>query len=102
MKDGKIKGGISGRLPFVGLDPYRRHDFEVLGLSVDDLIDAYVQTILSVIAIDKLCVRIAQPPSERLDASSSGDDRISAQHSFNLSLFAELNPDPVLIRELWA
>ena len=30
MKDGKIKGGISGRLPFVGLDPYRRHDFEVL------------------------------------------------------------------------
>ena len=29
-KDGKIKGGISGRLTLIGLDPYGRHDFEVL------------------------------------------------------------------------
>ncbi|CAG8694798.1 11669_t:CDS:2, partial [Ambispora leptoticha] len=35
-----------------------RKDFNQLGLGVDDLIDAYVQTCLSVIAIDKMCMRL--------------------------------------------
>jgi hypothetical protein len=35
-----------------------RKDFNQLGLGVDDLIDAYVQTVLSVIAIDKMCQRL--------------------------------------------
>ncbi|CAG8452907.1 7494_t:CDS:2 [Scutellospora calospora] len=30
--------------------------FEILGLGIDDLIDAYVQTVLSVIAIDKMSI----------------------------------------------
>jgi hypothetical protein len=35
-----------------------RKDFNILGLGVDDLIDAYVQTVLSVIAIDRLCEKL--------------------------------------------
>ncbi|KAI3653370.1 hypothetical protein MP228_001317 [Amoeboaphelidium protococcarum] len=35
-----------------------RKDFNTLGYGVDDLIDAYVQTVLSVIAIDKMCCRL--------------------------------------------
>lgn len=35
-----------------------RKDFNSLGYGVDDLIDAYVQTVLSVIAIDRLCQRL--------------------------------------------
>lgn len=64
---------------------------------MDDLIDSYVQIIHSVIAIDKMCVRVAQPSSECLDTMPA-DNRFS---HFNHKLFAELNPDPMLIRELW-
>ena len=35
-----------------------RKDFNCLGVGIDDLIDGYVQTVLSVIAIDKLCERL--------------------------------------------
>ena len=32
-----------------------RRDFNTLGLGLDDLIEAYVQTVLSVTAIDRMC-----------------------------------------------
>ena len=35
-----------------------RKDFNSLGIGVDDLIDAYVQTVMSVIAIDRMCQRL--------------------------------------------
>ncbi|KAG5519906.1 hypothetical protein PMAC_000183 [Pneumocystis sp. 'macacae'] len=35
-----------------------RKDFNTLGISLDDLIEGYVQTVLSVIAIDKLATRL--------------------------------------------
>lgn len=35
-----------------------RKDFNSLGIGIDDLIDAYVQTVLSVIAIDRMCQRL--------------------------------------------
>lgn len=35
-----------------------RKDFNILGIGIDDLIDAYVQTVLSVIAIDKMCLQL--------------------------------------------
>jgi hypothetical protein len=35
-----------------------RKDFNTLGIGIDDLIDAYVQTVLSVIAIDRMCQRL--------------------------------------------
>ena len=35
-----------------------RKDFNTLGIGIDDLIDAYVQTVLSVIAIDRMCIKL--------------------------------------------
>ncbi|KAG0256841.1 hypothetical protein BG011_004294 [Mortierella polycephala] len=63
-----------------------RKDFNQLGLGVDDMIDAYIQTVLSVIAIDKMCQRLM------------GHD-LSGQ-SFDMELFKALNPDSVLWQEI--
>jgi hypothetical protein len=59
-----------------------RKDFNCLGIGVDDLIDAYVQTVLSVIAIDKMC------------------HRLMPNDSFDMDLFSALNPDPALLEEI--
>ncbi|KAJ2880552.1 hypothetical protein H4R27_004654 [Coemansia aciculifera] len=60
-----------------------RKDFNQLGIGIDDLIDAYIQTVLSVIAIDKMCQRLVD----------DGD-------KFNYDLFRALNPDDALLSEL--
>ncbi|KAJ1965646.1 hypothetical protein GGI12_000642 [Dipsacomyces acuminosporus] len=57
-------------------------DFNQLGIGLDDLIDAYIQTVLSVIAIDKMCQRLVD-----------GDE-------FNFELFRALNPDDALFKEI--
>lgn len=36
-------------------------DFPMLGVDVDDLVDAFVKTVLTVVAIDKVCVRLMEP-----------------------------------------
>ena len=59
-----------------------RKDFNQLGLGLDDLINAYVQTVLASIAIDKMCCRLMK----------SG--------TFDLDLFRSLNDDPALIAEV--
>lgn len=59
-----------------------RRDFNQLGIGVDDLIDAYIQTVLSVIAIDKM------------------SDVLMKGGRFNHQLFRDLNPDNALIREI--
>ncbi|OMJ08027.1 hypothetical protein AYI69_g11224 [Smittium culicis] len=58
-------------------------DFNKLGLGIDDLIDCYIQTVLSTIAIDKMCKKL-----------------INADNSFNAKLFADLNPDDSLLDEI--
>jgi len=60
-----------------------RKDFNRLGLGIDDLIDAYVQTILSAVAIDKMCVKL-----------------VDQDGLFNFSLFASLNEDSKLLQEI--
>ncbi|RIB28315.1 hypothetical protein C2G38_1930914, partial [Gigaspora rosea] len=57
-------------------------EFDNTGFSIDDLIDAYVQTVLSVIAIDKMCQKLLE------------------NYEFNYKLFHSLNPDNVLLGEL--
>jgi hypothetical protein len=75
-----------------------RKDFNQLGLGVDDLIDAYIQTVLSVIAIDKMC--------DRLMKVSEEPDQIHAQFpwfndkTFDAELFSALNPDQALLEEI--
>ncbi|KAJ1663614.1 hypothetical protein IW140_000967 [Coemansia sp. RSA 1813] len=59
-----------------------RKDFNQLGIGIDELIDGYIQTVLSVIAIDKMCQRLVD------------NDR------FDCNLFRTLNPDEALISEI--
>ena len=54
-----------------------RRDFNRLGIGVDDLIEAYIQTLLSVIAIDKMSIQLLTENGE-----------------FNMELFTSLNNDP--------
>ena len=61
-------------------------DFNTLGLGIDDLIDAYVQTVLSVISIDKMCIELLH------DAAGA--------NQFNVDLFRKLNPDESLFNEI--
>ncbi|ORX71978.1 hypothetical protein DL89DRAFT_274223 [Linderina pennispora] len=60
-----------------------RKDFNQLGIGIDDLIDAYIQTVLSVIAIDKMCQRLVDDGGK-----------------FNYDLFRALNPDDALLKEI--
>ena len=60
-----------------------RKEFNTLGLGIDDLIDAYVQTILAVIAIDKMAKRL-----------------INEQGVFRKKLFKSLNTDAQLLNEI--
>ena len=58
-------------------------DFNRLGLGLDQLIEAYVQTALSVRAIDSMC-----------------DTLLTRKGRFRRKLFASLNPDPALVAEI--
>lgn len=59
-----------------------RNDFSQLGLSIDDLIDAYIQTVLAVIGIDRMAKKLL-PNGE-----------------FDYKLFQSLNPDNAFIDEI--
>lgn len=58
-------------------------DFNSLGISIDDLIESYIATVLSVIAIDKLSCRL-----------------VDEKGRFDMALFSALNPDDVLCAEI--
>ncbi|MFK7924917.1 MAG: hypothetical protein AB8H47_23355 [Bacteroidia bacterium] len=60
-----------------------RKDFNRLGISVDDLIEGYIQTVLSTIAIDKMASTL-----------------INQKGRFKSRLFRSLNDDPALIDEI--
>lgn len=57
-------------------------DFNKLGVSFDDLIEAYIQTILSIIAIDKMAIKLTK--DSKLD----------------LELFKNLDKDEALLKEI--
>ena len=58
-------------------------DFDQLGIGLDDLIDGYVQTVLSVVAIDKFC-----------------DCFMSESNELNYSMFSILNSDEKFVQEI--
>lgn len=60
-----------------------RRDFNKLGLGLDDLIEAYIQTVLSTIAIDKMCKML-----------------YNSKGKFRMRLFKSLNNDPTLLNEI--
>ncbi|KAJ7569547.1 hypothetical protein O6H91_01G083200 [Diphasiastrum complanatum] len=59
-------------------------DFNRVGIGLDDLIEAYMQTVLAVTAIDGLACKLITPKG-----------------NFGLKLFQSLNPDPKLLVELF-
>ncbi len=60
-----------------------RRDFNKLGLGLDDLIEAYIQTVLSTIAIDKMCKNL-----------------FNSKGKFRYKLFKSLNNDITLLDEI--
>jgi len=60
-----------------------RRDFNKLGLGLDDLIEGYIQTVLSTIAIDKMCITL-----------------YNTKGKFRMKLFKSLNNDPTLLDEI--
>ncbi len=60
-----------------------RRDFNKLGVGLDDLIEAYIQTVLSMVAIDKMAQTL-----------------INKQGKFRLKLFKSLNDDQSLLDEI--
>ena len=60
-----------------------RRDFNKLGIGMDDLIEAYIQTVLSTIAIDQMAQKL-----------------FNSKGKFSLRLFSSLNNDPVLLSEI--
>lgn len=60
-----------------------RRDFNKLGIGLDDLIEAYIQTVLSTIAIDKMCVNL-----------------YNSKGKFRMKLFKSLNNDATLLNEI--
>ena len=61
-----------------------RRDFNLLGIGLDDLIEAYIQTVLSVIAIDRLA-----------------DTLLTQKGRLRRRLFRSLNDDQTLLDELY-
>jgi hypothetical protein len=60
-----------------------RKDFNALGLGTDDLIEAYIQTVLTIVAIDKMAQNL-----------------LSAKGTFRLKLFKSLDNDESLLKEI--
>lgn len=60
-----------------------RRDFNHLGMGLDDLIEAYIQSILSTIAIDKMAKKF-----------------LNYRGQFNAKLFSSFNDDPALVNEI--
>lgn len=60
-----------------------RRDFNKLGIGLDDLIEAYIQTVLSTVAIDQMAQTL-----------------MNKQGKFRMRLFKSLNNDDVLIHEI--
>ncbi len=61
-----------------------RRDFNKLGIGLDDLIEAYIQTVLSTVAIDELCQQL-----------------FTKQGRFRMKLFSSLNDDSALLDEIF-
>lgn len=66
------------------LIPLSEQEFESLGLGLDELIDAYVQTVLATVAIDRLAHELVDP-----------------HKGLDFTGFAAMNDDPGLLRELF-
>lgn len=58
-------------------------DFNRLGLGLDDLVDAYLQTVMAMTSVDEMASQL-----------------VNKKKRFRRRLFASLNPDPTLLEEI--
>jgi hypothetical protein len=58
-------------------------DFSRIGLGLDDLTEAYLQTVMAMHAIDQMCARL-----------------VNSKGRFRHKFFASINPDEALISEI--
>ncbi|KAI8616847.1 hypothetical protein BC830DRAFT_1116255 [Chytriomyces sp. MP71] len=77
-----------------------RKDFNQLGIGIDDLIDAYIQTVLSVIAIDKMAQRLMKANSDTTQFPKDAKYPWFNETVFDFELFEALNPDVALLQEI--
>ncbi|KAJ3058585.1 hypothetical protein HDU98_005309 [Podochytrium sp. JEL0797] len=77
-----------------------RKDFNQLGLGIDDLIDAYIQTVLSVISVDKMAQRLMKDNSQQNALETDSKYPWFNEKLFDYELFEALNPDPALLQEI--
>ncbi|KAJ3139434.1 hypothetical protein HK100_011506 [Physocladia obscura] len=77
-----------------------RKDFNQLGIGIDDLIDAYIQTILSVIGIDKMAQRLMKETNAGDGVEMDENYPWFNQNLFDFELFEALNPDVALLKEI--
>lgn len=63
-------------------------DFNRLGIAIDDLIEAYVQTVLATLAIDRMAARLTH------------NNNNTADRQFDRQLYASLNNDHSLLGEI--
>ena len=95
MQDGKASWDMLGTNLSIKLDDGKwesdtsrlllmdKKDFNTVGIGLDDLIEAYIQTILSISAIDKMAQKL-----------------LSKNNQFKRKLFSSLDPDPTLLNEI--
>jgi hypothetical protein len=67
-------------------------DFHCLGITIDGLLDGFLQAVFASIAIDKMATRLWR---------SNGDATSGGPNSFDRELFKSLNDDQVLIDEIY-
>ena len=60
-----------------------QRDFNSLGIGIDDLIEAYIQTVLTIVAIDKMSVNL-----------------LNKKGMFRNKLFKSLDNDESLVKEI--
>jgi hypothetical protein len=68
-----------------------QRDFNKLGLGPDDLVEGYIQAVLSTLAIDELATRL----------SATSASKSLERGALKVELFQSLNDDPALLAELY-
>lgn len=68
-----------------------QRDFNKLGLGPDDLVEGYIQAVLSTLAIDELATRL----------SATSASKSLERGALKVELFKSLNDDPALLAELY-
>ena len=76
--------------------------FNKLGIGLDDLIDGYIQSVLSTIAIDNLCKVFMNDNNEDDDDNSNNEETNNNNKVFDFKMFSTLNPDKDILDDIKA